>query len=148
MYYAAEIWLQPKLSVKLQRSLLSSSSKVLKTITGIKCNDMDGVSFYDLHKMTGRATPNMMLHYIQATCLHRIMTSQIPNSMYEDLLLHHIEPRRHYKPTFVKSNKTRAGENIFRNRIQKTCSTITKDMTLLSYNNLKIVAKRDFLSFI
>jgi len=147
MYYAAEVWLQPKLTVKLQRSLLSSSAKILKTITGAKCNEEDRISFYEIHKRTRRATPNMMLHYLQATCLHRIMSTQTPETIYEDLLSSHVEPRRHYKPNFIKSNKTIVGENIFKNRIQKTCSQISKDMTVLSYNALKILAKKDFLNF-
>jgi len=147
MYYAAEVWLLPTLSVKLQRILLHCSAKVLKTITGIKCNEIDHTSYYDLHKLTNRGTPTMMTSYVQATCLYRILHSQTPESIFLDLLTKHIESRRHYKPMFVKNNWHRVGDNIFSNRIQKTCSSLSCDLTLLSINQLKIQAKKDFLTF-
>jgi len=147
LYYASELWLWPNISSKLLKTLTSTSSKVLKTITGIKCNHEDGISFYELHKQTNRATPLMMSHYNQATALHRIMHNQTPDVIYVDLATHHIESRRHYKPIFIKNNKTKSGENIFRNRIRKTCNEMPTDITYLSYDQLKMTAKRTFLKF-
>jgi len=147
MYYAAEVWLSKTLTVKLQTKLMSLSAKILKTISGIRCDQTDGVSFYDLHKRLNRATPTMMTPYIQATSLHRIISNGIPECIYLDLLTHHVDSRRHYKPAFMKTNITRVGENIFRNRIQFTTNRLSYDITKMSYNQLKINAKKDFLSF-
>jgi len=147
MYYAAETWLSHGLSVRNQNALMSISAKVLKTVTGIKCNQDDGISFLELHKKTNRATPKMMTSYVQATCLHRIINNEVPSAIYLDLLTHHQELRRHYKPTFVKTNKTKIGENILRNRVQKTKNSLSGDWSVLSYDRMKIKAKRDFLTF-
>jgi len=147
MYYAAEVWLLPSLNIKLQKTLLTCSSKILKTITGIRCDENDKISYLELHKQTNRATPSMMTSYIQATCLHRIMSTHTPEVVYLDLLANHIETRRHYKPGFAKTNWHRVGENILHNRVQKMTDKITLGMTLLSYDQLKMHAKREFLSF-
>jgi len=147
MYYAACVWLIPTLTTKLWRVLMTSSSSVLKSITGIRCDENDRISYLELHKITKRATPIMMMKYVQATTLHRISSSGIPNNVYVDLITHHIENRRHYRPNFIKSNLTRAGGNIFRNRIQHMCNELSSDLTEQSYDQLKITAKRDFLTF-
>jgi len=147
MYYAAETWLSPNMPVKLQKRLMSLSAKILKTVSGIKCDQTDGVSYLELHKKLNRATPLMMATYFQATCLHRVLTNEVPQPIYLDLLVNHIDQRRHYKPAFSKTNKTRIGENVFRNRIQKTTNLLTFDMTTLNYTQFKIKAKRDLLSF-
>jgi len=147
MYYAAEIWLGPGLSITAKRLLMSTSSKILKTITGIRCNQVDKVSYFDLHKLLGRATPEMMMSYVQATCLHRISTSGVPNNVFLDLSGHDIEERRHYKTMLSKTNKSRVGLNIFRNRSQQMLNKISGDLTIVSYNQLKIMAKKDFLKY-
>jgi len=147
LYYASEVWLSSNLSMRSQKLLLTTSSRVLKTISGIKCNHEDKISYYELHKRLNRATPQMMTLYVQATCLHRVLTNNVPNNVFLDLLYHHYEARRHYKPTFSKTNKTRVGCNIFRNRIQKSTNQLSTDLTVLSYNQLKVIAKRDFLKF-
>jgi len=145
LYYAAVVWQLPTLSTKLQKTLLSLSSLVLKTITGHRCNQEDKISFMKLHRITNRATPTMMAKYIQVTNLHRIMANKVPENVYLDLLVHHVENRRHYKPSFMLTNSTRVGRNIFRNRIRRSCDEISGDMTILSFNQLKIQAKKDFL---
>jgi len=147
LYYASEVWLWPNMPTGLLKILTSTSSKILKTITGIKCDQTDHISFYELHKRTNRATPKMMSLYTQATAMHRIISNQTPMVIFTDLALHHVDSTRHYKPTFVKSSWNRSGDNIFRNRVQKMCNELQTDMTTLSYERLKIVAKRNFLRF-
>jgi len=147
MYYAAEVWLSNMLSVKSQRTLMTSSARILKTVSGTKCDQTDKVSFLELHKSLNRATPGMMTSYIQATCLHRIIHNEIPQSIYLDLIANHIETRRHYKPTFHKTNKTRVGLNLFRNRIQNTTNILQFDISSLPYTSTKVMAKRTFLTF-
>jgi len=88
-----------------------------------------------------------MSYYLQATALYRVTVNQTPVPIYIDLITHHIDQRRHYKPAFIKSNQTKSGENIFRNRIQKTCNMLTTDITNLSYIQAKMIAKREFLKF-
>jgi len=148
MYYASEVWLSHNLTVKLQKTLLSVSARVLKTISGIRCDQNDRISFIELHKQFNRATPVMMTSYVQATCLHRVLNSEVPQNIFMDLLVNHVDARRHYKPTFIKSNKSRVGENILRNRIQKMTNKLSMDITTLTYNQLKIQAKKDFLSYL
>jgi len=147
MYYASEVWLSTNLTIQSQKLLMSMSSKILKTISGIKCNQEDGISYVDLHRKLNRATPLMMSSYIQLTCLHRILTTSTPNNVFLDLIAHHYDATRHYKPTFIKDNRSRAGMNVFRNRIQKATNQIQEDMTLLTFNQLKVLAKREFLTF-
>jgi len=94
-----------------------------------------------------RATPIMITRYVQAMTLLRILTSQVPKNVYLDLLQHHVDTRRYYKPSFITNNSSRVGLIIFRNRIQKMCNQISKDIILLLFNQLKICAKTDFLIF-
>jgi len=147
LYYASVVWLLPSLTINLQKTMMTLSAMILKTITGATCNEVDKLSYYELHRATKRATPNQMMKYVQATNLHRIMTSKTPENVYLDLLVHHIENRRHYKPSFTTNNSSRVGFNIFRNRIRAMCNEISSDMTLQTFNQLKINAKKDFLTF-
>jgi len=115
MYYGASVWLSQLLPVKLYKQLMATSSSVLKTITGVRCNEVDKVWYLKLLQMMHRATPLMMPYYTQATTLHSIMSTQIPEPIYEDLLIHHQDIRHHYKSAFIKNNKAISGKNIFNN---------------------------------
>jgi len=147
LYYAAAVWFLPNISNRQLQKLMTSSSSILKTITGHKCNQDDQMSYQELHKICNRATPVMFREYITITTLHRILVDNTPEDIWLDLLNGHQHSGRHYKPRFVRSNTHRVGSNCLVNRVQNCTNRFEYDMTTLNKDQLKAKAKRQFLSF-
>jgi len=147
LYYACAVWLIPTLNNTLKNKLLSISALVLKNIFNRKCNLNDPISFLDLHKLAKRATPNMYMKYNTSITLHKIANNQVPESIWIDLNLQHINANRNYSPKFSKNNVHKIGVNNFVNRIQTVCNNFNHDFLSDSLNVHKKNSKRKFLSF-
>jgi hypothetical protein len=69
LYYGAKVWLSSALSVTLKKKLWQASSKMLK----ICQKDWQGqFSFKTLHKISGRATPEMWSNYSAACGMYNV----------------------------------------------------------------------------
>ena len=147
MYYASNVWFLPSLSLNLKNKMTTLSSLILKTCTGTFCNQIDRVSYHQLHRSTNRALPSMYIKYLKATTLHRISTTQTPECIFQELLVNHLNSERGYKPQFSKNNCHTVGINKFNNRIQDICSELKHDFTSVNFNVHKKLCKKSFLTF-
>jgi len=48
LYYASEVWLWPNCPTKILKTLRATSAKILKTITGLKCDQNDRMMVFRL----------------------------------------------------------------------------------------------------
>jgi len=147
LYYASCVWLIPSLSTILKKKLLSISALILKNILNRKCNENDPISFYDLHKLAKRATPEMYMHYVTSTTLHKVCSEQSPENIWIDLNIQHQNKNRNYSPFFTKSNLHKVGINNFPNRVQFVCNAFNYDFLSSTINQHKRASKIKFLYF-
>ena len=82
LFYNSEIWHLPTLDRNLRHSLFTASANALK-ICHHYSNEL--ISYYNYHKMSDRATPEMMCNYKLALSLYKTMNNQFPETEWTHL---------------------------------------------------------------
>ena len=92
---------------------MSALAKALK----VCWKKMDNfVSFESLHKMSKRTTPEKLMKYKLALCLHRIYNSDFNSKEFIRLNVNQIVTSRQDKFISLKSNNIKVGINCLANR--------------------------------
>ena len=135
LYYNAEIWMIPSLHANLKKHLLSCSAQALKILG----NNSDlRISFEQLHRMNGRATPNQMMLYKHSLLLFKIFNDTHQTDDWMDL---------NWNQSFNnRSTKVRNGKNILSNRLTILNNQIEYDWLNKSLNCFKLLCKSLFLT--
>ena len=85
-------------------------------IQGAKTPDMWMMSFPNLHKMAGRATPDKLIYYKLALQLFRVVNYHIPTPDWINVNLNNIQTTRQTKFITQRTNRLKIGMNILSNR--------------------------------
>ena len=142
LYYGAKVWLHSGLGGLLKRKLWQASSRMLQLIDK---SETRGISYLELHKKYGRATPNMWGNYITAVCMYDMVcgkTTMIQSVCGSLNLLHNT---RRQGPIFTRSNKLKIGFNFITNRLQVVSNRLNQDWTIMSKMNYKMLCKTVFI---
>ena len=89
LYYNSEVWHLNSLKQSMKNQLLSISAKAIKMCTNTL--DMWMLSYNNLHKMAGRATPNEMMNYKLALQLNMVLNNQVQVPDWVHLNLYNIQ---------------------------------------------------------
>jgi hypothetical protein len=96
------------LSVTLKKKLWQASSKMLK----ICQKDWQGqFSFKTLHKISGRATPEMWSNYSAACGMYNVITTCFPEETFVNLTENFLNSERSQGLQFTRSNRLKIGFN-------------------------------------
>jgi hypothetical protein len=115
LYYGAKVWLSSALSVTLKKA----SSKMLK----ICQKDWQGqFSYKTLHKISGKATPEMWSNYSAACGMYIVITTCVPEDTFVNLTENFLNSERSQGLQFTRSNR--------RDWIQLLVKSSTKDIFL------------------
>ena len=130
LYYGAKVWLSSALSVTLKKA----SSKMLK----ICQKDWQGqFSFKTLHKISGKATPEMWLNYSAAFGMYNVITTCVPEETFVNLTENFLNSKRNQRLQFTRSNRLKIGFNCLSNCLQK----ISFSLRNYSMQDSKVVFK-------
>ncbi len=101
-----KVWLSSALSVTLKKKLWQASSRMLK----ICQKDLQGqFSFKTLHKISGRATPEMWSNY-SAAC--GMIISSHHEDTFVNLTVNFLNSERSQGLQFTRSNRLKIGFNV------------------------------------
>ena len=139
LYYNSEIWHLPILKHTLKQKLLSASARALKLCW--KCPS-DHISFESLHLMSKRATPDQLMKYKLALCLHKLYNVQFNSSEFCLLNENQILTSRQTHFVSIKSNNLRVGINRLSNRLYVLNKAIPLNWLNDSLSTYKIKCKK------
>ena len=122
---------------------MTASSRGLKLCA--KSNDVCLLSYKDLHKMAGRATPNRLAKYKLALQLYKTLTQKCPTNDWISINFNIINISRQKMFAVNKTNRLRVGYNALSNRLNFINGKIDLDWLNLSFNTYKIKCKWLFL---
>ena len=144
LYYNSEVWQLPNLNLNSKHSLLVASANALKV-----CLHYPRFlySFFDLHKITRRATPDMICKYKLALSLYKTFNDQLPYTEWLHLNFNQINTSRQVMFITQKNNNKKIGMNCLTNRYHYLNGVIPLDWMNKSYNSFKIECKNLFLTF-
>ena len=142
LFYNSEVWHLSTLHQSLKIQLLSHSAKAIKLCT--KSSDMWLMSYKNLHKMAGRATPDQLLKYKLALQLYKIFHHQVPSQDWVSININGIYTSRQNHFIIQKSNRLRLGMSIISNRFSALNGRIDLKWFNLSYDSYKVKCKKDF----
>jgi len=145
LYYASPVWLNKNLHRVNLQNLLRASTNILKSC--FRPGDWNYVSFNDIHKITGKATPLMWSNYCQATALKRIIETKKPENVWLKLQQNCRELRRENCIFFCSGSQTPMGNHNFANRVQHVSYRLPTNWDSLSVYSFKKLSKRLFLAF-
>ena len=155
MLYNSEIWHLPTIKSSLKQKILSASARALKVCSK---SMTDGISFINLHKMYGRATPDQMMNYKMALSLFRIYNIyiffflRIYNCNFNliefvALNFNQIFTSRQMNFITTNNNRTKVGLNCLANRPYYINGQIHLTWLNLSYTTYKVKCKNIFLKW-
>ena len=107
----------------------------------------DGISFINLHKMYGRATPDQMMNYKMALSLFRIYNSNLNSIKFVALNFNQIFTYRQMNFITTKNNRIKVGLNCLANRLYYINGQIHLTWLNLSYTTYKVKCKNIFLKW-
>ncbi len=145
LFYNSEIWHLPTLDRNLRHSLFTASANALK-ICHHYPNEL--ISYYNYHKMSDRATPEMMCNYKLALSLYKTMNNQFPETEWTHLNFNQILTSRQSMFATKRADKSRVGINCLTNRFVHLNNKIPLEWFNKTFNNYKIACKSKFLKFI
>ena len=105
----------------------------------------DGISFINLHKMYGRATPDQMMNYKMALSLFRIYNCNFNSIEFVALNFNQIFTSRQMNFITTKNNRKKVGLNCLANRLYYINGQIHLTWLNLSYTTYKVKCKNIFL---
>ena len=125
-------------------SFFVASSKALKL-----CNNYRDplLSYYNLHKLTKRATPAMYSSYKCAILLHKTFNAMSWNDEWLHLNFSVINTSRQGSFMINRSNNSRIGMNATCNKFFNLNGKIPLEWLNLNINSYKLKCKNLFLSF-
>ena len=105
------------------------------------------ISYENLHKITKRATPEMMSQYKLALSLYKVFNNKTPMSEWLQLNFTQINTSRQTHFMISKTNKLKLGMNCLSNRLNYLNGKIPLLWLNKTYDGFKIECKRLFLEF-
>ena len=142
MYYNSEIWHIPTLKPTLKQKILSASAKALRVCTSY----VDyGQSFVNLHRMCKRATPNTIMSYKLALCLHKLYNQNFNSIECTHLNFNQILTRRQTVFKTLKTNFYKVGMNSLSNRLAHINDKIPLLWLNMSMDTFKVHCKKMYL---
>ena len=143
LYYGAEVWLIPSLSLQLKKNLKFASASALKVCLP---NRTVLNTHTEIHTMAERALPEQMCLYKHAITLYKLFKSQCPENDFISLNFQLINYPRFTKLVFSKRLNYEVGKNILLNRMYELNNKIKKSWLNLGIDRYKIQCKSLFLS--
>jgi hypothetical protein len=141
LFYNSEIWHLPNLNVNLKHVLFVASANCLKMC--LNCPD-DMISYQNLHKITNRATNEMLSQNKLALSLYKVFNNKFPMNEWLQLNFTQINTSRQTHFMISKTNKLKVG-------LSKRLNCLNGKIPLLwlnkTYNSYKIECKKMFLKF-
>ena len=139
LYYNSEIWHLPSIKITLKQKLLSASARALKICWKGPC---DHISFESLHQMSKRSTPEQLMKYKLALCLHKLFN--IPFNSKEFSLLNENQIFTSRQTHFIirKSNVLKVGLNCLSNRLYAINKSIPLSWLNDSLSTFKVKCKK------
>ena len=142
LYYNADIWLIPSLSLNAKNQLMSASAAPLKLVC---CNFDHHVSYQRLHNICGRATPVEVMKYRHALLLHKCYNDLLMRNDWLALNFNQNFNARCNSIFFFKTNSYRVGNNLLSNRFNILNGNIPFDILNLPFLQFKLKMKSLFL---
>ena len=143
LFYNSEIWHLPTLNNNLKHALLVASANSLKMCLHYP---VEMISYHNLHKMTNRATPEMLCNYKLALQLYKTYNQQMPTDEWLHLNFNQIITSRQTLFMTSKNNNLKVGMNCLTNRFQHLNGKIPLCWLNKSYLGYKLDCKKLFLS--
>lgn len=144
LFYNSEIWHLHNLNTNLKHALFVASANSLKMCLNYKT---DMISYIDLHKMTNRATPEMLSDYKLALSLYKIFNNESPQNEWLHLNFSQITTSRQINFMTSKSNNLKLGINSLTNRLHHLNGKIPLEWLNKTFNCYKIECKKLFLTY-
>ena len=144
LFYNSEIWHLHNLNTNLKHALFVASANSLKMCLNYKT---DMISYIDLHKMTNRATPEMLSDYKLALSLYKIFNNESPQNEWLHLNFSQITTSRQTNFMTSKSNNLKLGINSLTNRLHHLNGKIPLEWLNKTFNCYKIECKKLFLTY-
>ena len=144
LMYNSEVWQSSALKENLKHSLFVASAKALRL-----CNHYRDafLSYYDLHKLTTRATPAMFSNYKCALLLYKTFNALTWSNEWLFLNFSIINTSRQNNFMINRSNSSRCGLNATCNKFVSLNGMIPLTWLNLEFSSYKIKCKKLFLSF-
>lgn len=143
LYYNSAVWLGSHTPKRDQKRLLAASTYTLKC--ALNMFDFALVSNIDIHKICNRATPTQMSNYVHSTMIHDILSTKVPEILYENLSHNAQFVTRSNKTYFTNKSKNKFGLNSFENRLLDLSKELPSSFSAMSKTQFKAAAKRVFL---
>jgi hypothetical protein len=144
LYYNAEIWLSDSLSHQLKKQLQSASGRALRVAMHYP-DPM--ISFQQLHRTSGRATPNMIDKYRLALQLYKTFNDRKPEKEWLDLNFVQTNARRQTEFNILRSNRLQIVLNTFSNKFHELNGMIPLEWFNKTITSFKLLCKLKFLNF-
>ena len=142
--FNSEVWQTPSLKENLKHAFFVASAQALNL-----CNHYRDpyLSYYNLHKLTNRATPAMYSYYKNALLLYKTFNVTTCSDEWIHFNLNLINTSRQRTFMISRSNNSRIGMNATCNKFVHLNGKIPLDWLNLSFDSFKIKCKKLFLSF-
>ena len=142
LYYGAKVWLHSGLHSVTKKKIWQASGRMLKI--ALKDNQRN-TSFEMLHRMAGRATPEMWSNYVTANAMYNTVVNQESEELLAKFTLSNITEQRHQGILFSRTNKTKIGFNCLSNRLQKVSRRLNVKWTEMNNVQFKKHCKDIFI---
>ena len=139
LYYNSEIWHLHTLKSTLKQKLLSASAKAIKICAK---NNLNEVSFVNLHKMYNRSIPENFLLYKHALALYKLFWSKNMSTEFLALNLNTILTTRQVNFIATRNNKRKVGLNALANRFYLLNNRIPLSQLNKSLDCYKVYCKK------
>ncbi len=144
LYYNSEVWQLPNLNQNSKHKLFVASSNALKVCLHYPRTQY---SYFDLHRITKRATPDMICKYKLALSLYKTFNDQLPFNEWVHLNFNQISTSRQLTFITLKNNNKKVGLNSLANRYHSLNGKIPLVWMNKPYESYKIECKRLFITF-
>ena len=146
LYYNAQIWLTPEISVNCKHDLLTVSSLALRTCINFPSRD---VSFINLHKQCQKSTPEQFMMYQLSINAYKSINEnvEVPTLELVRLLDQIIFPRRQTLLDTLRNNRFKIGMNTNANKVYHIRKQIVLEKLSWSFPRFKKHMKLQFLKF-
>jgi hypothetical protein len=138
LYYGAEVWHLPNLTLPLKKQLKKASANALRMCT-------DKVNIFSthtqIHKVTGRAMPDEFTMYRHAILMYKLFNYQEPINEHLHANFQLVDNPRLTKIVFRRSQNLECGKNILLNCFVELNNLIEKEWMNLSLDSFKIKCK-------
>ena len=146
LYYGAEIWHLPGLSLMLHKSIKFASANASKLC--LNGPDLHLATHTEIHNRAKRAKPAQMILYKHAIMAYKLFRQIMCEDEFVQLNFQFSDNARCNKLNFIKRQRYEVGKNILLNRMCILNNRIEKSWLTLSIDCYKIHCKRLFLSTI